>query len=89
MQSRLRSARQSGPGCPTPRGGRFTLVEHKRPARSACLFGICVTVLPALLLGAAQGWWRPELPVASLRAGWIKVIMLAGLVWMLLGVRPS
>jgi geranylgeranylglycerol-phosphate geranylgeranyltransferase len=52
------------------------------------LFGICVTVLPALLLGAAQCWWRPFGPIASLWAGWIKVIMLAGLVWMLLGVRP-
>jgi geranylgeranylglycerol-phosphate geranylgeranyltransferase len=53
------------------------------------MFGICVTILPALLYGAAQCWWRPELPIASLWAGWIKVIMLAGLVWMLLGVRPS
>jgi geranylgeranylglycerol-phosphate geranylgeranyltransferase len=53
------------------------------------LFGICVTVLPALLLGAAQCWWRPFTPIASLWAGWLKVIMLAGLVWMLLGIRPS
>jgi geranylgeranylglycerol-phosphate geranylgeranyltransferase len=52
------------------------------------LFGICVTILPALLYGAAQCWWRPEPPIASLWATWIKVIMLAGLVWMLLGVRP-
>jgi len=48
-----------------------------------------VTILPALLYGAAQCWWRPELPIASLWAGWIKVIMLAGLVWMVLGIRPS
>ncbi len=52
------------------------------------LFGIGATVLPALLLGAAQCWWRTELAVASLWTGGIKLIMLAGLIWMILAVRP-
>ena len=53
------------------------------------LFGICVTVLPALLLGAAQCWWRPELPIASFWASGLKLVMLSGLVWMVLAAHHA
>ena len=52
------------------------------------VFGIAVTIVPSLLLGAAQCWFRPVNPIASIWASWLKVIMLAGLVWMTLGVTP-
>jgi geranylgeranylglycerol-phosphate geranylgeranyltransferase len=54
---------------------------------SLYMFGICVTVLPALLYGAAQCWLRPEQPIAARWTAWLKVIMLAGLVWMVLSMR--
>jgi geranylgeranylglycerol-phosphate geranylgeranyltransferase len=50
------------------------------------LVGAAVTVIPALLLGAGQCLSRPEIPNAHLWAGWLKVTMLAGLVWLVLGV---
>ncbi|GAB4318690.1 MAG: geranylgeranylglycerol-phosphate geranylgeranyltransferase [Candidatus Zixiibacteriota bacterium] len=50
------------------------------------LFGICITVVPSLLFGAAQCYGRPDIPIASLWASWLKVVMLAGLVWIVLGV---
>jgi len=50
------------------------------------LIGSAVTVIPALLLGAGQCLSRPEIPNASLWASWLKVTMLAGLVWIILGV---
>lgn len=50
------------------------------------LVGSAVTVVPALILGAAQCLGRPEIPNASLWASWLKVTMLAGLVWIILGV---
>jgi len=50
------------------------------------LVGSAVTVIPALLLGAAQCLGRPELPNAALWSSWLKVTMVAGLVWIILGV---
>jgi geranylgeranylglycerol-phosphate geranylgeranyltransferase len=50
------------------------------------LIGSAFTVIPALLLGAAQCTGRPEIAPASLWASWLKVTMLAGLVWIVLGV---
>ncbi|MBD3299069.1 MAG: hypothetical protein GF341_10470 [candidate division Zixibacteria bacterium] len=50
------------------------------------LFGVGVTVIPSLLLGAAQCFGRPAIPVASLWASWLKIVMIAGLVWAVLGV---
>ena len=52
------------------------------------IFGIAITIVPSLLFGAAQCWFRPVIPIASIWASWLKVIMLAGLVWMTLGVAP-
>lgn len=49
------------------------------------LIGSAVTVVPALLLGAAQCLGRPEIPNASLWSSWLKVTMIAGLVWIVLG----
>lgn len=46
--------------------------------------GICLTVLPALLLGAAQCWWRTEESIAKLWSAGIKICMAAGLLWMIL-----
>ncbi len=50
------------------------------------LFGVGITVIPSLLLGAAQCFGRPVIPVASLWASWLKIVMVAGLIWAVLGV---
>lgn len=53
------------------------------------MVGTCITILPALLYGAAQCWWRPELTIAAFWSGGLKLIMVAGLVWITLGApRP-
>ncbi|MBI5868740.1 MAG: geranylgeranylglycerol-phosphate geranylgeranyltransferase [candidate division Zixibacteria bacterium] len=48
------------------------------------MIGICLTVLPALLYGAAQCFWRPEPAIATFWSGGLKLIMLAGLIWVAL-----
>ncbi len=48
------------------------------------MIGICLTVLPALLYGAAQCFWRPDPAIASFWSGGLKLIMLAGLIWVVL-----
>lgn len=50
------------------------------------LFGVGITVIPSLLLGAAQCFGRPAIPVASLWSSWLKIVMVAGLIWAVLGV---
>jgi geranylgeranylglycerol-phosphate geranylgeranyltransferase len=49
------------------------------------MIGSGATVLPALLLGAAQCLGRPEVPNAALWASWLKIVMLTGLIWLVLG----
>ncbi|HSH00375.1 MAG TPA: geranylgeranylglycerol-phosphate geranylgeranyltransferase [candidate division Zixibacteria bacterium] len=49
------------------------------------MFGICLTVVPALALGAAQCAVNPSAEVASRWSFGLKLIMIAGLVWMVLG----
>lgn len=49
------------------------------------LFGISVTVIPALLLGAAQCLFNPQPAVAARWSTGLKLIMAGGLLWMVLG----
>lgn len=50
------------------------------------LVGVLITVIPSLLFGAAQCLGRPHVAIAAIWSSWLKVTMLAGLVWMVLGV---
>ncbi|MEW5700836.1 MAG: geranylgeranylglycerol-phosphate geranylgeranyltransferase [Candidatus Zixiibacteriota bacterium] len=49
------------------------------------LFGVIVTIIPALLLGAAQCWFNPSEDGASRWSAGLKLCMLAGLAWLALG----
>jgi len=53
------------------------------------LVGVLCTVVPALLLGAAQCWWREDDAIASTWSFALKLCMLAGLVWIILGTVRS
>jgi geranylgeranylglycerol-phosphate geranylgeranyltransferase len=48
-------------------------------------FGVVLTVVPALFLGAAQCAFNPSDEVASRWTAGLKLIMVGGLIWMLLG----
>jgi len=53
------------------------------------LFGVIVTIVPALLLGAAQCGFNPSLEAASRWSAGLKLCMIAGLAWLVLGrMRP-
>lgn len=53
------------------------------------LVGVLCTVVPALLLGAAQCCWREDYAIASMWSFALKISMLAGLVWIILGTVRS
>jgi hypothetical protein len=49
------------------------------------LLGVLLTVVPTLLLGAGQCWWRHENTVAATWSLGLKLCMFAGLLWIVLG----